>query len=96
MQEEEKERLAEVIDIKAKQRLKANREKRRSLYFGLGMFGTVGWTVVIPTLLAAFLGRWIDNLYPGTISWTLTFIFIGLAAGCFMAWRWVRKQNEEE
>jgi hypothetical protein len=31
------------------------------------MMGLIGWSVVIPTLLGAALGLWLDQRYPGTL-----------------------------
>ena len=45
------------------------------------MMGLIGWSVVVPTLLGAALGIWLDNRHPGTHSWTLMLLVIGLAYG---------------
>jgi ATP synthase protein I len=39
--------------------------------------------VAIPTLLGAALGIWIDEHYPGSHSWTLALLAIGLGLGCY-------------
>ena len=59
------------------------------VWFGLGMFGVVGWAVAIPTVLGIFLGVWIDLKWPGPYSWTLMLLLIGLILGCLNAWFWV-------
>jgi ATP synthase protein I len=56
---------------------------------GLGLIGAVGWMVMLPTLVGAFLGRWIDARAGTGISWTLSLLFVGLVAGCVGAWRHV-------
>lgn len=63
--------------------------------------GIVGWSVVVPTLLGAALGLWLDRHYPGGRSWTLALLAAGLVLGCFNAWIWVAKEdsamrNEQE
>lgn len=73
--------------------LRARRERRSGAWFGLGMMGMVGWSVAIPTLIGVGIGIWLDLSYPGKISWTLTFLSIGLAAGCANAWYWVKKEQ---
>ena len=60
----------------------------------MGMFGLVGWTVAIYTVLGIALGVWLDNRWPGTISWTLTLLLLGLGAGIYNAWYWVQKEIE--
>jgi ATP synthase protein I len=42
--------------------------------------------VVVPTLLGTALGIWLDNHNPGTHSWTLMLLVIGLVIGCLNAW----------
>ena len=66
-------------------------EKHRNIWFGLGMFGIVGWSVAIPTLLGAALGIWIDAHYPSRFSWTLMFLFLGVGLGSANAWYWVNR-----
>ena len=46
----------------------------------------------VPTLLGAFLGRWLDSKYSSGISWTLTFTITGLIIGCLNAYYWVKKE----
>jgi ATP synthase protein I len=58
------------------------------------MMGLVGWSVAIPTLLGAALGVWLDKRYPGSHSWTLTLLIIGLAIGCLNAWHWVAREDK--
>jgi len=82
------------VEAREKRKLRARRGKRDNLWFGLGTFGMVGWSVAAPTILGAFLGGWIDSTWPGRRSWTLTLLFAGLVAGCVNAWFWVRRQRE--
>ncbi|MBN2810129.1 MAG: AtpZ/AtpI family protein [Deltaproteobacteria bacterium] len=93
MSEKHHEELPEIIRRKVDQRLQGAREKPGVLFLGLGLFGTVGWTIALPAVLGTFLGRWLDTLYPGSISWTLTGLLLGLAGGCFVAWRWLERQR---
>jgi ATP synthase protein I len=75
-------------------KLEAKRRGNQGIWFGLGMFGLVGWAVAIPTVLGALLGAYIDRRYPGTISWTLSLLIVGLFFGCFNAWHWVAKEED--
>ena len=83
------------IGGKAARKLKARRNSKQGVWFGLGMMGIVGWSVVVPTLLGAALGIWLDNRHPGSHSWTLTLLIIGLVIGCLNAWYWVSKEDKE-
>ncbi len=88
------EQLPDAIGRKADRRLKAKRERQRSIWFGLGMFGLVGWSVAIPTLVGTAIGAWLDRRFPGQTSWTLTLLITGLVIGCLNAWRWLRNEGE--
>ncbi len=80
---------------KVQRKLKTLHDDKKSVWFGLGMMGIVGWTIVVPTLLGAFLGIWLDRKYPESFSWTLSGLILGLFAGCFIAWLWVNKEHNE-
>lgn len=81
---------------KEARRRKARREKDRGLWFGLGMFGLVGWSVAIPTLAGIAVGIWIDSTVGGRYSWTLMLLFVGIAVGCLNAWYWVKRESRRE
>jgi ATP synthase protein I len=82
------------VGAKAARKLKARRNSTQGVWLGLGMMGLIGWSVVVPTLLGAALGIWLDNRHPGTHSWTLMLLVIGLAIGCLNAWHWVAKEDK--
>lgn len=86
--------LTDEVGAKAARKLHAQRHVTRTVWFGLGMMGLIGWSVAIPTLLGAFLGLWLDQRYPGGRSWTLALLVAGLAIGCFNAWHWVAKEDK--
>ncbi|MBU0664687.1 MAG: AtpZ/AtpI family protein [Proteobacteria bacterium] len=86
--------LSREVGLQATRKLKARRNPTPGVWFGLGMMGLIGWSVVVPTLLGAALGIWLDNRYPGGRSWTLALLAVGLALGCFNAWHWVAKEDK--
>ena len=53
--------LSESVGAKAKRKLRAQRHVTRTVWFGMGMMGLIGWSVAIPTLLGAALGLWLDR-----------------------------------
>jgi ATP synthase protein I len=73
-----------------------DRLSRRGVWFGLGMFGLVGWAVAIPTLLGIAAGVWIDRRTAGPYSWTLMGLMAGVVLGCINAWFWVRKESRRD
>jgi len=79
---------------KAARKLKAQRNPTPGVWFGLGMMGLIGWSVVVPTLLGAALGHWLDQRYPQGHSWTLALLVAGLTIGCFNAWHWVSQEEQ--
>jgi len=87
--------FAEQVGLKATRRLRAQRRHPRSVWTGFAFFGLIGWSVVVPTLVGAALGLWLDRHYPGSRSWTLELLVAGLVLGCFNAWRWIDREQRE-
>ncbi len=86
--------FSDTVGKKVNRRRKARRSRNRGVWFGMGMFGLVGWTVAIYTVLGVALGTWIDRRWPSGYSWTLGLLLIGLAVGVLNAWHWVKKEIE--
>ena len=83
------------VGAQAARKLKAQRGATKSIWFGLGMSGLIGWSVTVPTLIGAALGIWVDKHYPSRYSWTLMLLLVGLIIGCFNAWHWVDSEYKE-
>lgn len=83
------------VGVKAARKLRAQQHVTQTVWSGLGMMGLVGWSVAVPTLLGAALGLWLDKNYPGSHSWTLMLLAIGLGLGCVNAWHWVAREDQE-
>jgi ATP synthase protein I len=88
--------LPEIVGRKQQRRLEARRRPERNIWFGLGMFGLVGWSIAVPTLIGVALGAWIDHRWPSRYSWTLMLLLLGVAIGCLHAWQWVHRESELE
>ena len=86
--------LGQRIGAQETRKLQALRDQKKGVWYGLGLFGIVGWTVVVPALGGAALGAWLDKYHPQSFSWTLTLLLAGLVAGCFTAWGWVAKEDK--
>ena len=82
------------IEKKEKRKLRAQKKKGQAVWFGLGLFGVIGWSVMVPTLIGIAVGIWADRRWPGQISWTLTFLFAGIILGCLNAWYWIQKERK--
>ena len=85
--------LARQVGAKAERKLRARRDGAPGVWSGLGMMGLIGWSVVVPTLLGAALGLWLDSRHPGVHPWSLALMMAGLVLGCHNAWRWVSQQD---
>ena len=88
--------LGEEVGSQARRKLRARQVSKRPIWFGLGLFGLVGWSVAIPTLLGILIGVWLDKTWPNGPSWTLTFLIIGVALGCLNAWFWIKQESERD
>lgn len=90
----EEKKLLEKIEKKEKRKIRAKREKKWSFWMGFSVFGIIGWSVMVPTLIGLGLGFWLDKKYPSQFSWTLMLFMGGLIGGCLMAWGWIRSERK--
>ena len=88
--------LIETVGTKENRKIRARQEEDRGVWFGLGMFGLVGWSVAIPALIGIAAGIWIDKRWPSPYSWTLMLLVIGVMVGCLNAWYWVRRESRRD
>ena len=93
MAERPEKQFGEKVGHKAERKRRARREKEGPVWFWLGMFGLVGDSVDIPTIIGVAIGVWLDRRFSGEASWTLTFLFIGVVIGCINAWYWVKQES---
>jgi len=57
----------------------------------LVMGGTAGLLIVVPILLGAYLGRWLDAQFAGySVRWTVSFIVLGIAVGGYNVYRFLK------
>lgn len=88
--------LADEVGEHAARKLRARNTRDEGVWFGLGMFGVVGWSVAVPTLAGIALGIWVDARWPSRFSWTLMLLFAGLALGCLNAWNWLQRERQAD
>jgi ATP synthase protein I len=86
------ERLDEVVRLRRDRRERWQREGERSIGQNLAMIGALGWTIVAPTLIGIFAGRWMDRTFGSGVFWTLGLLVAGLAAGCWMGWKRIHRE----
>jgi ATP synthase protein I len=83
------------VGTKERRKIKAEGELGIGTWYGLGLFGVVGWAVAIPTLLGILFGAWIDMTWPSARSWTIMLLVGGLGTGCLNAWLWLNRQRKK-
>jgi len=86
----------ETITRKARRMEKARKRRRESAWYGVAMFGMVGWAVAVPVVAGTALGVWIDGRWPGETSWTLILLVAGAVLGSLNAWYWVQREGRDD
>lgn len=84
--------LEESVRKTRTRREQAARKGERPVAKNLAMIGAIGWLIVAPTLLGIFAGRWLDQSQEQSVFWTLSLMFIGLVAGCVLAWKRMNRE----
>ena len=75
-----------------RQAVRAGRARKLTFWQGLGLMGSVGWMVALPTVGGAFAGRWLDATYDTRVFWTLSLLFGGVTLGSMSAWRQIKRE----
>ena len=84
--------LDAAVRLRRGRRERWRREGERSIGQNLAMIGALGWTIVTPTLIGIFAGRWLDRVFGSGIFWTLGLLVAGLALGCTLAWKRIYRE----
>ncbi len=73
--------LKEEVD-KQIRRMKQAEHDRPTLLRQTVYLGTLGVLFVVPVIIGAYVGRWLDGLSPGySMRWTLSLIVLGVGVG---------------
>jgi ATP synthase protein I len=81
--------FVEQVRRRADRAERGAREGPPTLMRQLAAVGVLGWIVVVPLLAGVALGRWLDRLWHTGITFTAALLVVGLALGCWSAWRWM-------
>lgn len=65
------------------------RESNPSMMRHLAQVGVLGWMIITPILIGIFWGRWLDRTFNSGLFCTGLFLMLGLALGCWSAWKWM-------
>ena len=74
-------------DLKVKvarqvERMKKAERERPNLLSQTVYIGTLGLVMVLPVILGAYLGHWLDGMMTGySVRWTLSLLFAGIVVG---------------
>ena len=83
--------VTEVRERRERRR-KNEREADESFWSTVGMMGTVGWSVALPTAIGVLFGRWLDGRLDSGHVFVVFFMLVGLGVGCVVAWRQVNEK----
>jgi ATP synthase protein I len=73
-------------------RMKQAEEDRPTLLRQTVYLGTLGLLFVVPVIVGAYVGRWLDGLDPGySTRWTLSLIVLGVGIGAVNVYLNVRE-----
>ena len=73
-------------------RIRKAEKDRPTLLAQTVYLGTLGLLLVLPVVVGAYLGRWLDGLVEGySIRWTLSLILLGVGVGMFNLYRFIKE-----
>lgn len=73
-------------------RMKQAERDRATLLSQTIYVGTLGLLMVIPVVVGAYVGRWLDGFVEGySIQWTMSLIILGVVVGAVNAYLFVRE-----
>lgn len=94
-EDKDQQKFRRQVSEKESRKLKAKQSDKQSALQGFGVFGLIGWSIAVPTVLLTLLGLWLDENTAGERSYTLALLIAGLAIGCLNAWYWMTRKMEE-
>ena len=89
---EPKQEFLSELHRRRERRERNRREDDQSFWSTVGIMGTVGWSVALPTALGVLLGRWLDARLESGSVFMVFFMLVGLGLGCYIAWRQVAEK----
>jgi len=87
----EQQRLEERVERQV-ERMKRAEKERRGLVGQTIYLGTLGLLFVVPVIIGAYLGSWLDSRLEGyAVHWTLSMIFLGVFVGAVNVYLFIRE-----
>lgn len=88
---DDREKLRRSIEQQAQRMERADRE-RPTLMAQTAFLGVLALLLVIPLVLGAYLGHWLDSLREGySVRWTVSLILVGLGVGIVNVYWFIRE-----
>jgi ATP synthase protein I len=79
-----------IVEVR-RQAERAGRARHMTFWQGMGLVGSVGWMVAVPTVGGALLGRWLDRHFGSGVFWTLSLLVAGVTLGGISTWRQINR-----
>lgn len=77
-------------------RMKQAEQDRPTLVGQTIYLGTLGLVFVLPLVVGAYLGHWLDNQAVGySTRWTLSLIFLGVVVGAVNVYLLIKENDHE-
>jgi len=87
------EQLRRAVEKQVKRMQRAEKERPTLLAQSVFM-GTLALLFVLPVILGAYLGNWLDNMVQGySIYWTIGLLLVGLVVGVINVYIFVREHE---
>ena len=87
------EQLRRSVEKQVKRMQRAEKERPTLLSQSVFM-GTLALLFVLPVVLGAYLGNWLDGMAQGySIRWTIGLIFVGLIVGIINVYMYIREHE---
>ena len=87
------EQLRRAVEKQVKRMRRAEKERPTLLAQSVFM-GTLALLFVLPVILGAYLGNWLDGMAQGySIRWTIGLIFVGLIVGIINVYMYIREHE---
>lgn len=84
-------KLADAAKRAAERAAEGREVPEPSLGMRLGQIGILGWTIVVPTLVGLFIGRWLDRIADTGVFFSAPLLMLGAAFGFWSAWKWMHR-----
>ncbi len=87
------EKLRRKVEQQAK-RMRRAKDERPSLIAQTVYLGTLALLFVLPVVLGAYLGKWLDDQVSGySFRWSVSLILLGVGLGIFNVYLFVRERG---